>query len=358
MALEPSLVAAIIEDSDGQSARMADLIAGSASAGDAGVVVGCGTSEHAAMAVAALLRRALPGRSVRSRQAFEASLEPSSVFCLAISHEGETQATIDALRAARAANVRTGLVTAAADSAAVTVADEVIVTPLTDASWCHTVGYLSPILAGASVAARLAAEVLDGEGLRDRLRQVLALVPAADEIGLRMSAATRLIVVGSGLDAIAARELALKVEEGARLPAVGRHLETQLHGHLASADESCGVVVIVTDPLATATRAHRAGQLLAACQRLGMPGAAIVSESVGWDWPAELTPAGRLVLRHPRPEVASSPVGSTLDVLATGALAIQALAVGLIHARGTNPDAIRREEIAYREAAAIAERPR
>lgn len=356
MAGEPDLVASILASSSRQSERMAHLVATSVQGSDCQlVVVGCGTSEHAAMGVAAMLRRAMPGRSVRARQAFEAALEPSPGFCLGISHEGETRATIDALRAATELGARTGLVTAADASPAVTFADEVVVTPLNDASWCHTVGYLSPIVAGAKVAARLAADVLDGAGLRERLREVLALAPTAEAIGLGMSGTTRLVVVGSGLDAIGARELTLKVEEGARMPAVGRHLETQLHGHLASADESCGVVVIVVDPVAATGRGLRARQLLAACRRLGMPSAAIVSESIAREWPAWLTSAGRLVIADPRADVGPTSVASTLDALAMVAVALQSLAIGLIHARGTNPDAIRREDTAYREAAAIAE---
>ncbi len=30
-----------------------------------------------------------------------------------------------------------------------------LVTPLVDRSWCHTVGYVSPLLAGAAIAAGL-----------------------------------------------------------------------------------------------------------------------------------------------------------------------------------------------------------
>src|SRR5262245_38788168 len=61
------------------------------------VLVGCGTSEHAAMAGAALL-------GARSRDAFEASLDPQDGGVLiAISHEGGTAATLAALKAATGA---------------------------------------------------------------------------------------------------------------------------------------------------------------------------------------------------------------------------------------------------------------
>ena len=67
------------------------------------VVTGCGTSEHAAMAGAALL-------GARARDAFEASLDPQAEGVLiAISHEAGTAATLAAMRATSA---RTILITA------------------------------------------------------------------------------------------------------------------------------------------------------------------------------------------------------------------------------------------------------
>src|SRR3954469_10413049 len=105
------------------------------------VVVGCGTSEHAAMAGAALLGDAT------ARDAFEASLDPQDGGVLiAVSHEGGTAATLAALDAARGA-ARTILVTARDGDA-----DIVVTTPLVDTSWCHTVGYVSPLLAFTAIA--------------------------------------------------------------------------------------------------------------------------------------------------------------------------------------------------------------
>jgi hypothetical protein len=40
-----------------------------------------------------------------------------------------------------------------------------------------------------------------------------------------------------------------------------------------------------------------------------------------------------------------------------GAIALQLLTLGMVHAVGVNPDLIRREEAPYREAAALAEAP-
>src|SRR5262245_37600210 len=68
------------------------------------ITTGCGTSEHAAMAGAVLL-------GARARDAFEAALDPQDGGVLiAVSHEGGTEATLAALKAAK--DARRVLITA------------------------------------------------------------------------------------------------------------------------------------------------------------------------------------------------------------------------------------------------------
>ena len=78
------------------------------------VATGCGTSEHAAMAVAALLRRAMGADAfgVGACEAFElARRPPTRGVVLGVSHEGGTAATNGALAAARDAGATTALLT-------------------------------------------------------------------------------------------------------------------------------------------------------------------------------------------------------------------------------------------------------
>ena len=85
---------------------------------------------------------------IRSAQAFELSLEPpSSGLVIGISHEGATGATNAALTAARAAGASTALITVTSRSPGAALADIVVETHELDQSWCHTVGYVSPIAA-------------------------------------------------------------------------------------------------------------------------------------------------------------------------------------------------------------------
>src|SRR4051794_76014 len=206
------------------------------------VIVGCGTSEHAAMAGAALL-------GARARDAFEASLDPQDGGVLiAVSHEGGTAATLAALAAGAENGARTILITAKDGPA-----DIVVQTPLIDTSWCHTVGYVSPLLALTAIAgaagAATCARVIEGTlAQRDRFAAAARVLASAE----------RLIVSGSGVDEVTARELALKVEEGVHVPVTPLGLEKVLHGHLPAAGDRTGLVVIRLDPHAREPRDRRA----------------------------------------------------------------------------------------------------
>ena len=223
------------------------------------VLVGCGTSEHAAMAGAALL-----GDGAVARDAFEASLDPQDGgVCIAISHEAGTAATLAALRAADFNGARTILVTAKPREAS---ADIVVPTPLVDTSWCHTVGYVSPMLALTAIAGQIDAATCS-RVIADTLEHRARIADAAKQL----ASAERLIITGSGLDEITARELSLKVEEGLHVPCTPLGMEKVLHGHLPAADSTTGIVVIRIDPSAAGKRDKRADDVRAAAAVLGMP---------------------------------------------------------------------------------------
>jgi fructoselysine-6-P-deglycase FrlB-like protein len=300
-------------------------------------VVGCGTSEHASLAVAEMLTEA--GTPATSREAFEASLDPSpGGAVIGISHEGGTTATIRALEAARAAGAATALITARTDSPATKAADAVLATPFVDRSWCHTIGYTSPIAAGLALAARPPAGVVHGlasAGLRSR--------DQAAELARALAGCERLIIVGSAADRISARELTLKIEEACHLPCAMRDLETFLHGHLPACDETTGVVVFSVDRRRLADRRRRIEQLLQSSRRIGARCAMIGSGEL----PHDLLDAGAI-------EAADEPaLPAAAAALLSAALPLQWLAYELAIARGTNPDLIRREQVAYREASQI-----
>jgi fructoselysine-6-P-deglycase FrlB-like protein len=306
------------------------------------VVVGCGTSEHAALAFGQLIEDALGGRRVEVRQAFEASLDPRpGGICIAISHGGSSNATNAALSAASGAGARTAAITATPGSRPAQLADIVVETPVRDASFCHTIGYLEPLLTGGAIAASLRGGRLDVGALAEHVGAADAACAELASAGVELARSPNLVVVGSGVDTIAARELTLKIEEGAWIPTAMRDSETFLHGHLPACDERTGLIVLVTDPVAREQRCERAANVLVAARRCGVETFAVVDRSCSAAIPAELTSIGRIELPA---------AGERLRALAGTAIALQRLTLALSLARGTNPDLLRRHEAAYREA--------
>jgi glucosamine--fructose-6-phosphate aminotransferase (isomerizing) len=307
-------------------------------------VVGCGTSEHASLGVAEMLREA--GIPAVSREAFEASLEPlhgGSVF--AVSHEGGTWATGRALRAARAAGSATGLITARPESESTVHADAVLVTPLVDRSWCHTVGYISPLTAALALAGAASGTPVDVRAVGALVAAGLDARDAAAAAAAKLHGCDQLLIVGSGADRTSARELTLKIEEACHLPTAMRDLETLLHGHLPATGSTTGVVLILADRRAHQARSHRAKIALRACARIGIACAAITTDS----GLADLAPAGVV------PVPTSDGLPAAAAALLGAAVPLQLFTLELAHARNTNPDLIRREQAPYREAAGIVE---
>jgi fructoselysine-6-P-deglycase FrlB-like protein len=135
------------------------------------------------------------------------------------------------------------------------------------------------------------------------------------------------LCAGYGLDLITARELALKLAEGARVPTAPLQLETLLHGHLAGEDAGTALVLVESDPAVDRVE-RRAALAAAAVGAIGIPVLTLL--------PPEGIP------------------GSAARLLA-GAAEIHRLTLALAAHRGVNPDLIRREEEPYRRAGEVGE---
>ena len=341
IAAEPALAERLVRrlSADETLGQLADAVRTAAASGQPIATTGCGTSEHAAMAVAALLDEALPEREVRSVQALESLRRPMTEgLLIGVSHEGGTAATNTAIEQARAAGARTALITLGGGSPGAQIAELVIRTEEMDQSWCHTVGYLSPIVAGAMLALRVTGKRSDAPAIRSAIEaNDDHRGPASLAAGL--TGTDRILVIGSGPDLVTARELALKISEGARLPATAHDVESLLHGHLAAATRWTGLVLVGTDEaLRTGAIGERAQRVLAAATALGMPAAGILGERTAAAIPAAATPAGRIVLA--RPTRVSAVTGALLGPI----LPLQLLAERLARARGVNPDTLGRED--------------
>ncbi len=242
------------------------------------VHTGCGTSFHAAQTGGAAV------------QALEAVLDPPDADILVcVSHEGETELTMDA---ERAFGGDVWLVTGRADSPLAELVDEVIVcTPELERSWCHTASYTCAV---AALAALHGAEIDHLPGAVDA--ELVKPVRAFEQ--------SRVVIAGAGRDWPTAQEAALKLREGAWVDAVAYETEQLLHGFLAAVDEGVRAYVLEGEGRA----AERAATLTGALEKLGCE--------------TTLVPTS-----HP-----------VVDIVQ-----FQLLTLAVAEARGIDPDPIRRE---------------
>ena len=356
IAAEPALARRLVERlaADGATGELAEAVRSAAEAHAPIVVTGCGTSETAAQGIVEILRDAarssgLSEGLVTAEQAFELALRPPARgLVIGVSHEGGTGATNGALRASRAAGVRTAVVTVSGRSPAREVADIVVETAELDQSWCHSVGYVSPLVAGAAVAAHLTGRAIDGDAVASLVAVGATDTSGAAHVAEQLGSAAHLLVVASGADRPAGREMALKVEEASWLPSAYRDLETFLHGHLPATDPDTGLILILVDRAGRQERLSRVKQALAAARIIGVRAAAILASELDSQLGPELTPAGRLLV----PDAPGLPP-SVAALLGT-ATPLQLITERIARARGTNPDLIRRENETYRRAAEVA----
>jgi glucosamine--fructose-6-phosphate aminotransferase (isomerizing) len=249
---------------------------------------GCGTSFHAAQT---------GGEAV---QALEVVLRPErdADLLVVVSHEGDTQLSLEAARAWRGPK---WLVTAKRESPLAELSNEVIVaTPAVEESWCHTASYTCAVAAIASLRGE------DVSWLPDAVEQALASrEPSSDH--------ERWLVAGAGRDYPTAQEAALKLREGAFVAAEAYELEQLAHGYLAAVDESVRAFVLEGEGRA----AERAAQIAAALRELGCDTTLV--ETV-----------------HP-----------VVDIVR-----FQLLTLDLAERRGVNPDRIHRDDERWARAAA------
>ena len=242
---------------------------------------GCGTSYHAALACG------------RAAQALEVVLEnaPAADALVAISHEGGTRLTLEAVESFTGV---TWLITGAPDSALAKAVDHVVVaTPAIEESYCHTASYTCAVAAGRALLGE------DVSGLAADVFRELDVAP------LEPSAHDRFLVAGAGRDLGTMLEAVLKLREGVHVAAEAHQTEQLLHGHLAAIDPSVRCFVLEGEGRA----AERAVDAMRALGELGCD--------------ALLVPT-----THP-----------VVDIVR-----FQRLACDLAEARGIDPDLIRWDE--------------
>ena len=216
---------------------------------------------------------------------------PVADVLVAISHEGGTKLTLEAVEAFEG---ETWVLTAVEDSPIARAVDHVVVaTPEVEKSYCHTVSYTCAVAAGRALLGE------DVRGLAGAVEQALAEPPLA------VSDHDRFAVVGAGSDTPTVLEAVLKLREGVRVTAEAHQTEQILHGDLAAIDPSVRCLLLEGEGRA----AERAGDVVRAIGEIGCE--------------AELFPS-----RHP-----------VVDIVR-----FQRLTCDLADARGIDPDLIRWDE--------------
>ena len=247
---------------------------------------GCGTSFHSAQT---------GGDAV---QALELVIRPDrdADLLVAVSHEGTTPITLEAIRAWRGPK---WLITGKAESPIAAECDEVVVvTPEIEQSYCHTASYTCAVTGIAALKGRDVAWVPDA--VAEELER--PALPSEHE---------RFLIAGAGSSWPTAQEAALKLREGAFLAAEAHHTEQLLHGDLAAVDESVRCFVIEGEGRA----ADRARDAVAALRELGCD--------------VEFVPTQ----------------GAVVDIVR-----FHLLTLALADARGVNPDLIRRDDERWQRA--------
>ena len=242
---------------------------------------GCGTSYHAALAC---------GPAAQALELVLGNSPPADVL-VAISHEGETPLTLEAVE--RFAGDK-WLITGVPDGPIARAVDHVVVaTPEVERSYCHTVSYTCAVAVGRA---------LQGEDVSE-LPEAVARALDGEPPGA--SDHDRFVVAGSGRDVATTLEAVLKLREGAHVAAEAHHTEQILHGHLAAIDDAVRCFVLQGE----GRGAERAAAVVNALGELGCD-ATLVSTS------------------HP-----------VVDIVR-----FQRLTCDLAEARGIDPDLIRWDE--------------
>jgi glucosamine--fructose-6-phosphate aminotransferase (isomerizing) len=249
---------------------------------------GCGTSFHAALAC---------GPAAQALELLPFGTAPEADVLVAISHEGTTLLTMEAVEAFEG---ETWLITGAAESPLARMVDHVVLaTPEIEKSYCHTASYTCAVAAGRLLLGD------DVGGLGDAVARHL------DDDPLPVSDHERFLVAGAGADMATALEAVLKLREGAHVAAEAHHTEQLLHGHLAAIDSSVRCFLLE-------------GQ-------------------------------GRAAERTRDAERALQALGCEVDVFhclhpVVDVVRFQRLTVDLAEARGLDPDVIRRDEEPWQRA--------
>ncbi len=305
-------------------------------------LAGVGSSWHAALVGEMLLAR-IGGLGARVRAVDAAHLvdyvpEPTAAAVVAVTHRGTNRYAAAALARARGAGAPAVAITGKGGDGPAG-AEHVLRTVDHESSSCHTVSYTCAL---AMLAALAAAVGRDEETARqlDAIPDQLAMLlgqESWEELAARFGGRRRYWIVGGGPNVATAYEAALKLGEGAWVPAVGLGTEQFLHGGWAALEPD-DLVVLIAPPGPAHARAGDAARVAA---EIGAPVIALVAED-----DREITSFAAETIALPAVPELLSPIVAIVP--------LQLITYHLAVASGADPDGMRGTQAAYARARAAA----
>ena len=298
--------------------------------------VGIGTSYHAALVGAWLLRAA--GCDARAVSSFDFALYPTAAelgaddAVVVMAHSGVKQYSTRSLE--RAAQVGATRISVGSLTAEHEGSQQVLRTVERERSAAFTASHVAAMFVLAQIATVLGESRNSAFGFRgaleklpDQVADVLSREGAIEPVG-RDAATRRIYAVGGGPNEATALEAVIKVREAAQGWIDGLAIEQFLHGPLVAVNAD-DVAVIVNVPGAAA--AERVGQI------------ARVLDAIG----ARLWLIGTGVDEVQKSTV--FPIAETVELISPllAVVPVQILAYQMAVARGINPDVFRRDDPRY-----------
>lgn len=322
---QPDAIAALLERERGNCAALAARLRDRRRI----YVVGIGTSWHAALAGASLLRSGPEAFAVNSFE-FCTDTPPLGAddAAIVLTHTAAKQASFDALNLARERGALTVAVASTEPRGSLDAADAVIHTCPPETSAAYTVSYATALTALAMLDAALAGQPDALDRLPELTRGTLALEPHIQALAAQHAERRRFAFAGWGAERATAYEAALKIKETSRANCEGFQIEQLLHGPFCELDADALLTIIASD----APDRGRAADLTRAATALGASVWAVCHDGAD----ADLAAAGAELLRLPSALRRAQPILSIIP--------LQLFTYRLALARGANPDLFRLDD--------------
>ena len=304
------------------------------------LVVGIGTSWHAALVGEHLLRTVGGLGGVRAWNSFEFNAYRPELgtddLVIVLSHRGTKRYSARALASARSAGAVTAVVTALGSAVEADLADIVVRTSEPEVSAAFTISHTAAMTALAMLAREIGSRA--GRNCAGELAGELDLLPRLMEGCLRLEprvrdwvedvrSAERFYFAGWGPNVATAYEVALKIKETSYRKTEGFELEQYLHGPFVATHPGVASVFIVPSGPGRA----RSMELIAAVNTVGGHSTALIDEG-----DSEVGELAATSLSLPRTCEAITPI--------TYLVPLQLFTYWLAVETGSNPDTFRLDD--------------